>query len=231
MIGAMNLGQVILAWNIARREAGLSTLTYSANLSRYAVKCLQPWAKNPASDPEAVPNNYESVLVIMSPAAGWTPTMVAQGLLGAPYHRGIILDPAVSRIGIAEVCSGKACIVQAEFSGPPPKKEPPFVLWIPPTVPGSWQDYEYPSPFGLSVGATVGYPLSVFTDSLCQVRGAEITQGKTRIPTYLSESNFDGTVLVIAPKSPLPAGKYTLSFWWEPTSGKPRHVSKPFVVH
>lgn len=230
MIAPMNLGMVLVAWNLARQQAGLSTLTYSVGLSRYAAQYLAPW--RPGLDPEAPVSRYPAVLVQMAPAAGWTPQAVAQGLLGSPYHRAVILDPHVTQVGIVEDCQGTSCVVLAEFGGPAPKAEAPaFILWVPPLVPSAWQDYEYPNPFpALAEGATAGYPLSVRATALDgTVSGAEIVGPGGRIPCWVNETQTDSNALVIAPRSPLAPGRYVLRFWWCGV-GRARVVQRVFSV-
>lgn len=237
MIPPMNLGAVVHQWNQARRSVGLGPLVYSIRLARYGAQYLANW--RPGLDPEANVSRYPAVLVQMAPAAGWTPSMVAQGLIGSPYHAARILSPWVSKVGIVEVWRGADAVVIAEFGGPAPAKVPPFVVWAPPILSSgleSWQDWEYPNPFpALHEGQGAGYPIMVrSTADDGGVIGAEIeTASGRRVPVWLDEGgDVHSTAAIIAPKVPLPPGQYLFRFWWVPgAAGKrPYVVQRPFTV-
>ena len=95
----------------------------------------------------------------------------------------------------------------------------------------SW--WEYPNPLPIPQGATAGYPLSVAITTTGQVTGAEIVGPNGAVPVWRNQDQYGDwitTALVIAAREPLPPGRYTLQFWWEPPTGPPQLIRRSFTV-
>lgn len=227
----MNLAPVLLAWNLARRQAALGALRVSPALTMRANRQLATWT--PGTDPEPAYVDVGTGMVAMIWQGHETAAQVAQAILAAPYHRATILGGYTAE-GIAEATVGSWHAVLAIFGGSEAHR-PPFVLWLPPQVPAAWTADESPSPFGVPVGTLMGWPVLIRnTNAAGQVKGAEIVGPSGPVATYLDEA-FDGSWdAVIAPKAPLGAGTYTLRFWWvsQTASGRQtaRLVTRTFQV-
>lgn len=220
----MNLAPVLLAWNLARQQAGLAALRVTPALTMRANRQLANW--KPGTDPEPAFSSYGMVAVTW--CGHETPAWVAQQVLGAPYHRSTILGGSVTE-GIAEATVGTCHAVLAVFGGWQ-EHRPPFVLWLPPQVPAQWIDDEYPSPFGLPVGAVTGWPILVRTTNLAgQASGATLTGPSGPVAVKVN-SDFGGSwSLLVLPTAPLAPGTYRLAFEWH-GSGRPVRVVRTFTV-
>lgn len=219
----MNLGAVLLAWNLARQQAALHSLKVSPSLTMLAERQLAGW--KPGTNPEPAFSNYGMVAAIWQGSA--TPAWVAADVLNAPYHRATVLG-AFSSEGVAEATVGDWHAVLAIFGGSAPM--PAFDVWMPPSVPAAWTNDEMPAPFGLAQGVTTGWPIAILNQSgPGYVKGAAISGPGGVVPSYLNEEwNGDWSALVM-PKAPLTPGAYTLRFWW--CGGpKARLVKRTFIV-
>lgn len=221
----MNLAVVLLAWNLARQQSGLRALAISPALTAMADRQLSGW--QPGTDPEPAYSSAGMVAVIWRGAE--TPAAEAQALLAAPYHRSVILGGYTTE-GVAAVSRGDWHALLAMFGGFTAHR-PPYVLWLPDVVPGAWTDTEYPSPFGLPIGAVTGWPILVRTTLIegWATDARLVGANGVPVPAWIdADFNLSGSLLLL-PRAPLPPGRYQFSFVWHPL-GAPERVVRPFEV-
>ncbi|MEC0227077.1 S-layer homology domain-containing protein [Paenibacillus alba] len=151
-----------------------------------------------------------------------------QGLIDAPYHRSLMLDPTAIEFGIGIASSAPKITVSN--IGYKASSNTPTAYYYPysgqTNVPTSWYAAETPNPlapFGKE-GALVGYPITISATEFKNVNfsSATITDSSGNNTDYYKTdaSNSSKGIVVLTPKTPLnPSTTYTVHFEGSLTSG------------
>ncbi|KRF07163.1 hypothetical protein ASG89_17615 [Paenibacillus sp. Soil766] len=143
-----------------------------------------------------------------------------QGLIDAPYHRVLMLDPNAFEVGIGiHLAPPVSTVANIGYVNSDTKTVSYYPYPNQQGVPTYWHANETPNPLQPhgKAGAKVGYPITVSVTGFGDVTFINATikdASGTDIPFYLTDKNNSGRgSIVITPKSPLsPNTTYTVNF-------------------
>ncbi|MFC5449062.1 S-layer homology domain-containing protein [Paenibacillus aestuarii] len=167
---------------------------------------------------------YTGSYVAEDISLGETGVGAMKGLMDAPYHRAIMIDPSLKDIGVGLNTSNVANTV-VDFGAPDLDQTNSRINYYPypnqQNVPFAWTAAEFPNPltpFGKE-GAYVGYPITITANpyaGILSFSSATITDSKgNSVDYYRSDSSNtpNGGIIILTPKNPLlPGETYTVNF-------------------